>query len=240
MGTRGYLIFKYKGVYYIIYNNNDSYVSCMGVNNAKVIKQLCKMFNGNIGLAKEHLGKLMENIVIKCTEGQMGLKETDTLIPEDTKNYQTILERTSDGFDIAAMALPNVMIVCEAILYPQSGEIPESDGIFIEYMWEVDIDAGTFGMGIARSHLIFIRWPWKALYLLPIKEFQQDADLREQKLRKGYVFRQSSFHRIYNIILLQANVRRYLAIRKALSPPNGYLYLKAKCQFEKDQANVAV
>ncbi len=251
MGTRGYFIFKYKDVYYIIYNNNDSYVSCMGVKNAEVIKQLCKMFNGNIGLAKEHLGKLMENIVFKRTAGgKMGLwkvKNRDELsneavkvTPEDTKKYKTILESTSEGFDIVAMARPNVMILCEDILYPESGAIPESDGIFIEYLWEVDIDGGTFGMGMSESDSIFIRLPWKALYLLPIKEFEKDANFREEKLNEGYVFGQGSFHRIYNIILLQAYVRRYLTIRKALLPPNGYLYLKAKRQFQKDQAKVAV
>jgi len=40
MGTRGFVVIKYNGVYYIFYNNSSSYLSCLGLSVLKEIKEI--------------------------------------------------------------------------------------------------------------------------------------------------------------------------------------------------------
>jgi hypothetical protein len=42
MGTRGYVVIKYNGIYYIFYNNSDSYLSCLGINLLKDMNEIVK------------------------------------------------------------------------------------------------------------------------------------------------------------------------------------------------------
>ena len=94
MGTRGYLIFKYKGLYYVFYNNNDSYISCMGMSLAKDIKNLCKRFHGNIYLALEHLRGLVDLVTI-ISEKEV---EVEGEVPDTFEGKTMIFKSTSRGF----------------------------------------------------------------------------------------------------------------------------------------------
>ncbi len=57
MGTRGYLVFQYKGTYYVMYNQWDSYPSLFGVHLVNSIKALLDSpdFEWNIDLIFYHL-----------------------------------------------------------------------------------------------------------------------------------------------------------------------------------------
>ena len=43
MGTRGYVVIKYNGIYYIFYNNSDSYLSSLGLSVLEEIKTIIKL-----------------------------------------------------------------------------------------------------------------------------------------------------------------------------------------------------
>eukprot|EP01033_Poteriospumella_lacustris_P016801 gene16801-12020_t len=109
-----------------------------------------------------------------------------------------------------------------------STEPPEAD-IWIEYMWEVDLDAGRFGMG---TTLVLTYWSWRALYLMTAADWRQDAETHERYWIDGYEIRKTLYDRTYKAILIQATIRRFLALRRALRPPDGYLFHKAKREFE--------
>lgn len=91
-------------------------------------------------------------------------------------------------------------------------------------MWEIDVDAGSFGMGMDEHGGIFVRWPWKSLYLQSIGAFEQEAQMHEEQLRKGYVISRTPFSIIYKLILLQAYVRRFIVLRKAVALLNQQLH----------------
>lgn len=53
MVTHGYVIFKYKGVYYNFYNHSDSYCSCLG---QRVVAEIIEMLDGNhVEYYKQHI-----------------------------------------------------------------------------------------------------------------------------------------------------------------------------------------
>ncbi len=49
MGIRGYIILKYKGMYYVLYDRWAD-INGTGVGTVKSINKLCDSFNGNITL----------------------------------------------------------------------------------------------------------------------------------------------------------------------------------------------
>jgi len=58
MGTRGYYVFKYNGIYYIFYNHCDSYFSCLGQN---IIDQINDLIKNDINWI-ETLKKLLDKV----------------------------------------------------------------------------------------------------------------------------------------------------------------------------------
>jgi hypothetical protein len=129
MGTRGYLIFKYQGRYYIIYNHWDSYVSCMGVEIVKQIIALIKIFGGSAVAAKEYWRSLFAKLTF--TSEKDGNKRDN---PINTRAFK----------DIEASLM---MHEAEIFLWkPITEENPTSDGLMIEYLWEIDLDDGQVGM----------------------------------------------------------------------------------------------
>jgi hypothetical protein len=102
-------------------------------------------------------------------------------------------------------------------------------------MWEVDVDGGRMGMGTSTSREIFHYWPWKALYLLPSKSFEEEGEMHEQKLEEGYLISRTMFEKEYQATIIQAYVRRFLAIKRAVRPPDGIFFLAAKRKFEELQ-----
>jgi hypothetical protein len=221
MSTRGFLIFKYNGIYYIFYNHFDSYVTAMGVANMGVLKKLCKDFNGNVALARQHLRILFEALVARSREATFDEEGNPS------SNFVRIWVHTSDGFSLAEMSDSKSVVNIEAV----SMEPPQAD-LWIEYMWEVDLDAGRFGMGITRTGTVLTYWSWRSLYLMTAADWLQDAEDHLRYWRDGYVISKTTYDRTYKAILIQATIRRFLALRRALQPPDGYLFHKAKREFE--------
>eukprot|EP01033_Poteriospumella_lacustris_P007084 gene7084-5097_t len=112
-----------------------------------------------------------------------------------------------------------------------SMEPPQAD-LWIEYMWEVDLDAGRFGMGTTGTGTVLTYWSWRALYLMTAADWLEDAEDHLRYWRDGYVISKTPYDRTYKAILIQATIRRFLALRRALQPPDGYLFHKAKREFE--------
>jgi hypothetical protein len=226
MGTRGYLIFKVTGVYYVIYNDGDSYVSWMGVEIANSIKVLCKKFNGNVTLAKEFLKSVLEKIKF------MTKKEVEELNFEEKQSYTFILTKANNGFDIEEMSQSDVVVTCYSII-PNGCGPPTSSHILIDYMWEVDVDCGRFGMGLGLSREIFHYWPWKALYLFSSEAFEEEGELRIENWENSMEGNKTPFELEYKATVIQAYVRRFLALKRACSPPQGIFFLREKRKFEE-------
>lgn len=226
MGTRGFLIFKYNGVYYVIYNHYDSYVREMGVATVAVLKNLCKEFNGNVTLARLHLRTLFDAVVTRSAEAKFDAN----LRGEILSDHVIIWGETCEGFSLIDMKNPRSVVEFEDVTVDR----PHAD-IFIEYMWEIDLDAGRFGMGTTYSETVLAQWSWKALYLMPLSDWQEEADLHCQAWRRNKIIIGSRYTRMLKLILLQAHIRRFLALRRALQPPDGYLFIKAKREFEELQ-----
>lgn len=112
-----------------------------------------------------------------------------------------------------------------------SGETPQVNAL-IEYMWEVDLDAGRFGMGTWCTGKSLAYWTWKALYLISAEDWLHEAEDHLRYWRDGYEISKTTYDKIYKAILIQAAIRRFLAIRRALQPPHGYLFHKARREFE--------
>jgi hypothetical protein len=111
-----------------------------------------------------------------------------------------------------------------------SSEQPKSDGIFIEYMWEIDLDEARLGMGTMYTGVVHRYWSWKKLYVMGVEESVENAE--------GWCKERVSikYDIIYGLIVMQAHVRGFIARRKELQPPNGIFYLKAKKTFESNIA----
>eukprot|EP01037_Dinobryon_pediforme_P028385 gene28385-31642_t len=221
MSTGGYLVFKYNGVYYMIYSNSDSYVTCMGVANMEVLRKLCKDFNGNVDLARQHLRTLFEALVARSKEATFDEEGNPS------SNVFRIWKYTHDGFSLAEMNDSRSVVNFVAT----SAEPPQANPM-IEYMWEVDLDAGRFGMGTTGTGTVLTYWSWRALYLMTAADWRQDAETHERYWIDGYAISKTPYDRTYKAILIQATIRRFLALRRALRPPDGYLFHKAKREFE--------
>eukprot|EP01042_Synura_sphagnicola_P030031 gene30031-38698_t len=204
MSTRGFLIFKYNGIYYIFYNHFDSYVTAMGVANMGVLKKLCKDFNGNVALARQHLRILFEALVARSREATFDEEGNPS------SNFVRIWVHTSDGFNLAEMSDSKSVVNIEAT----SVEPPQAD-LWIEYMWEVDLDAGRFGMGTNSTRTVLTYWSWRALYLMTAADWLRDAETHERYWDDGYVISRTPYDLTYKVILIQATIRRFWALRRA-------------------------
>ncbi len=134
---------------------------------------------------------------------------------------------------------------------------------FMQYIWTIDIDRGIVALQVApniKSFKISSRppldafwdshicdspvkvWPWKALYLQSVEDFQYDAEHYFDIIQNGSSdsaanIQNTVFYRAYSAIVIQTFVRGYLARSRAVKPPDGYLYCKAKMEFEDLQGN---
>jgi hypothetical protein len=120
--------------------------------------------------------------------------------------------RSGDGpvyLDIESNLSGDCPIVIEEL---PVGEIP-SLGV-IMYIWTIDIDTGYFEMKSFDGGFCV---PWRYLYQIRLE--RDEWNLRD-------------FGGTIGLIKFQACVRRFLASRRALCPPDGVLYLLAKKRFE--------
>ncbi len=261
MGTSGYLIIKCNGVYYVMYSGNDSYTAGMGVNLAKSIQILCHKFNGNIALAKEYVKQALDKITFlshrkayllfnaeyeECEYYlRLYMNHSHTQHYEWPSPEEYVKYSIENGYkrllndDSVCLGIPFEELLCDKIVvgvkYPPSNDPAiinnRSD---IDYIWELDVDQGRFGMGNAYSQTIFKYWSWRCLYHMTLKDFYVDAQLHYGALENW----DENLHPLhsmdiqYKVILIQAQIRRFLAIHHALQPSHGWLYKHAKKEFE--------
>eukprot|EP01031_Cornospumella_fuschlensis_P027643 gene27643-33383_t len=189
---------------------------------AKDIKNLCKRFQGNIYLALEHLRGLVDLVTI-ISDREVAV---EGVVPDTFEGKTMIFKSTTGGFLEELERNPaNSFAPCSE---PIMMNKPRSDGLFIEYMWEIDLDDARFGFGTSNTAEVIYYWPWRALYLLDLYDFQNEAETQHDMIP----VRNTCYRLVYGIIRIQTAVRRFLAGRKALAPPDGILYLVAKRRFE--------
>ena len=129
MSTRGWFIFKYKGVYYVFYNQSDSYLDIPYGLCSRLIEDL-KKYN------LEQLIQLLENFILLINDEDdkddedekykdiyyQGIEQTLT-----NKNYQYEIMNTNE-------------------------EIHEKD-IFIEYKYIINLDEELFTISDERKNI---------------------------------------------------------------------------------------
>lgn len=221
MSTRGWLIFKYQGQYYVIYNGYDSYPRGMGVMIAEQIAKVVKQHHGYVSEAREHWAGLFANLTFIQQHEVAGAGGDTPSHPFHTATYRGIQD---------SLACINAPVILAEV---PSSDKPQSDGLFIEYLWEIDLDNGKLGMGSSKSGEVWAYWSWKSIYLLGTEAFLEDAEAHEEGVSTGRI--RSAFRFERKVIIAQAQVRRFLCVRQALAPPDGMLYLLAKSRFESQQ-----
>ena len=120
MATRGWFIFKYKGKYYVFYNNCDSYIEVPHGLCNRLIEDL-KQYN------IEQLNQLLENFILLV--GDVGDEDIEDKLYKDI-HYESI-ERTLTNKNYQY----EIMNTIE--------EIHEKD-VFIEYKYIINLDEELF------------------------------------------------------------------------------------------------
>ncbi len=183
MGTRGWLIFVYKGNYYILWNNNDSYASAMGVSLVEQIVSLVKQFKGDTRMGCDHWGSLLSQKKFVTEENAVEGLEIELHPFCDCHAYKEIQKRLEE-FSSKPIRLEQKVsssITCEI------------DRIFIKYIWEVNLDRECLIMSRPYYSLEFkAEWSFKSLYFM-LKQpncesytemWLSDADSYEERKRK--------------------------------------------------------
>jgi hypothetical protein len=219
MGTRGYVVIKINGNYYSFYNHFDSYPSGLGFAVLVQIVRVIKMHNGRIREALEYWRKLFTKVLEKE-------------LSED------VMFRRMNVFELEA-EWKNTTAVYEM---EESTKPIKSDGTWIEYIWEIDLDDAKFGMcTISRAEYYY--WSWLQIKTMGAEATAENAeylhlitytpklewyDNIECMLFLIYQFNYKSLL----VTALQALVRGFLTRRQQFGPPNGFFYRKPKKHFE--------
>jgi hypothetical protein len=207
MSTRGYLVFKWNGKFYILYNHHDSYPSCMGAAIIYQIMEWMKRFEGNTKSVQEFLSSLLQEL--NFVEGPYSYDPTREMHPFGQNHLFEDLE--------AKLRVTHIPILVEAI----QTEDPCCN-IMIEYVWIINLEMRTLEM---KSWDNEVCWPWSSLYY----------QMRSVSVSEWLEIWENETPVNFGIIKLQASVRRFLFTRRALCPPDGVLYLLAKMRFERSQ-----
>lgn len=151
MGTRGFVILKYKNKYYAMYNHFDSYFNHLGVNLVSEIQKAIKdgTFD-NWKVLLEQCKKIQEN-----SECQVEQKDIDNLIDymdltvSGCSNYDWYcLTRKLQGSFIKPLTVGYMLIK------PDSDKCEYCD-IFIEYTYLLDLDNNTFKVSNCYGKNVF-------------------------------------------------------------------------------------
>ena len=222
MGTRGWLVFVYKGNYYVFWNNNDSYQSCMGMGIVKQLFELMLKFDGNIQEACDHWGNLLTKLEwrVNCASDGHPFNEVHSFtdIEGNLKNSSTF-------------------VVLEQ---PVGSLTAEIDCVFVEYIWEINLDNAQLFMTCPYYSVeATMNWHFKHIYFL-MKQPKLSQTIQELWLEEAesYSCEQNTiqwtcyFKLLASVLMIQAQFRRYLAFKKSLEPGSGMMFLKAKKEFE--------
>ena len=115
MSTRGYYVFKYKGIYYIFYNHYDSYFTCLGQMLVDNINQIIKNNKNWLEILRTLISKIEK-------------RETENVDGEI--KFENMMDSLENSDDYAYHTAP----------YEPSYE-PGSD---IEFIYIIDLDSLKF------------------------------------------------------------------------------------------------
>ena len=145
MGTRGWLIFVYNGLYYIIYNHFDSYPSGMGASLFEQINELMKRFNGNSQCACQHWGRKLAGLKWNYS----GIAEPNPHPFNGSSPYENIEAGLADTV--------NKVILLQK---PGKSVVARRCSVFIEYVWTINLDKGTLELESSAC------WSFSSVYYM--------------------------------------------------------------------------
>jgi hypothetical protein len=225
MGTRGYLVFKWKGVYYTIYNHWDSYPSGMGFAIVRQIIEWMRRYQGNKEKVKEFLFTLLEGVKFKTEYDYSDDEEEDE---EEIVPVPGIHPLNQNGYEDLEMKLRDTT---RRIVIVSKGVEPPAPTLFIEFIWIIDADDGELLVKHGQQAEAF---PWHQLYFLGAKKWisfeKYDEDVGTCFDSKAML---EEYIRICSV-RCQAVARGFLERRRSFCPPNGLQYLLAKKRFESE------
>ena len=212
MGTRGQLVFCWKGRRVVIYNHYDSYPSAMGAELFRQLVALLRRFDGDAKRASRHWGELVaaQRTTYSCDEAT-------------THPFNRI-----HAFDDVEAALRSTSPLC----------ICEDEGldVWIEFVWTVDLDAGALTMASDGG---CTEWSFGKLYRG--RSFQ-DAWIAEARLvayhddeeaaAQGGAKPFSEAVASAAAVQIQASARRFLEVSRGLRP-GGVLAKLAAARFRR-------
>eukprot|EP00597_Dinobryon_sp_UTEXLB2267_P017360 CAMPEP_0201112538 /NCGR_PEP_ID=MMETSP0812-20130820/77316_1 /ASSEMBLY_ACC=CAM_ASM_000668 /TAXON_ID=98059 /ORGANISM="Dinobryon sp., Strain UTEXLB2267" /LENGTH=307 /DNA_ID=CAMNT_0047375911 /DNA_START=60 /DNA_END=983 /DNA_ORIENTATION=+ len=180
------------------------------------VLDLVKSKNGDIRMACEHWGTLL-TLLTFTTYGSSANKLNAF---EDAHAFEDIEQRLADNLH-PVFVLQEVSSSITCYLNP----------IYVEYCWVLNLDKASLIMSQPIYSIdIELEWSFKSLYLMlqvQNKYYLDKLWVSEAKSLHSYKFNMK-FRLEYLVLLAQRQIRRFLAMRKALEPENGMLYKLAK------------
>lgn len=218
MGTRGQLIFYWRGRRVIIYNHYDSYPCFMGAELFKQVAALLQRFHGDWKGACQYWGDLIGALRLSYTDA-----DDEETHPFNQTHAFTDIEK--------ALHSTSLLLVCEE----------EGLDIWIEFVWTVDLDQGSLAMishgGQAEWSFVDI-YRGRALKDKWIKEAEQAAcrdDIKDDGTTGSTSKPFSEAIASAAAIKIQASVRRFLEESRGLRP-GGVLMTLAAMRFRRAAA----
>jgi hypothetical protein len=206
MSTRGYLVFKWRGMYYVIYNHSDSYPSRMGYQILVQIIEWMNRYQGKTQDVQEFLSRLFDNLTL-IEKFQSTGHPFDRFAYED---IETKLKTTTHPISLCNDISPKLQ-----------------RNLMIDYIWTIDVDDKKFQMELPYEG-IEVSFTWQHLWKKGIEFWREATDRSndEWESLRGYYL-------ILSMTKFQSVVRGFLERRRGLIPPDGALFLLAKKRFER-------
>lgn len=146
MGTRGLIIIRYNGQYYVMYNHFDSYQSCLGRNLIKEIK--CAIENNTYYFWKNMLLKcvyITENTEVTNNDIEQLKKCTDLTVSRQSDKDWYCLTRGLQGSIVKPLCAGYILLHSAV-----NTNYPGLD-LFIEYIYILDLDNDVFNISSEKG-----------------------------------------------------------------------------------------
>lgn len=234
MGTRGWLVFRYKGKYYVLYNWFDSYPSAMGYRIAAQLVTLVRSFHGDIRSACAHWGELLSTLKVG-REHEVDFNDDENERPRHPFSDSSVFMNIENALHDQTNPVPFLEEPSTTMM-----DVDSWTRSYLEYVWEIDLDIGSLSLMEPPVDKISRTWSMKSFYLMTMNGtnvnlslWVADAEPQERENEEEEELTYSNSLKVmYSIVLFQALVRRYLAVKRALEPGTGVLYLVARKRFE--------
>jgi hypothetical protein len=156
MSTRGYLVFKWRGMYYVIYNHSDSYPSRMGYQILVQIIEWMNRYQGKTQDVQEFLSRLFDNLTL-IEKFQSTGHPFDRFAYED---IETKLKTTTHPISLCNDISPKLQ-----------------RNLMIEYIWTINVDDKKFQMEIPYEG-IEVSFTWQHLWKKGIEFWRVLYDMK--------------------------------------------------------------